>query len=84
MRVWIHHRRAGSGLLYLITSGLLWGTGGLTGTLLSRAAGLSALAVAAGRLTAGGVLIVAFITMTRRPAPSGAIARLRPSLMPQR
>lgn len=76
MRVWMH-RRAGSGLLYLITSGLLWGTGGLTGTLLSRAAGLSALAVAAGRLAAGGVLIVAFLTVTRRPWPSGRAAWIR-------
>jgi DME family drug/metabolite transporter len=76
MRVSMHHR-AGSGLLYLITSGLLWGTGGLTGTLLSRAAGLSALAVAAGRLTAGGVLIVAFLTVTRRPWPSGRAAWTR-------
>src|ERR1700683_4733742 len=69
--------RPGSALLYLITSGLLWGTGGLTGTLLSRAAGLSALAVAAGRLTAGGVLIVAFLTVTRRPWPSGRAAWTR-------
>ena len=70
-------RRPGPGLLYLISSGLLWGTGGLTGTLLSRAAGLSALAVAAGRLTAGGVLIVAFLTVTRRPWPSGRAAWTR-------
>jgi len=61
-------RRPGTGLLCLITSGLLWGTGGLTGTLLSRVAGLSAMSVAACRLTAGGVLIVAFLTVTgRRP-----------------
>ena len=53
-------RRSGSGLFYLVVSGLLWGTGGLTGSLLGRAAGLSAIAVAAYRLTAGGLLIVAF------------------------
>ena len=50
------------GLLYLVISGLLWGTGGLTGSLLGRVAGLSAIAVAACRLTAGGVLIVGFLT----------------------
>jgi len=44
------------------------GHGRLTGTLLSRVAGLSAMSVAACRLTAGGVLIVAFLTVTgRRP-----------------
>ena len=57
-------RRPANGLLYLAISGLLWGTGGLTGSLLGRVAGLSALAVAACRLTAGGVLIVGFLTMT--------------------
>jgi DME family drug/metabolite transporter len=56
--------------LCLILSGLLWGTGGLIGTLFGRAAGLSALFVAAYRLLAGGGLIVAFLTLTgsRRPA----------------
>ena len=64
----VARRRPGTGLFYLITSGLLWGTGGLTGSLLSRVAGLSAMSVAACRLTAGGVLIVAFLTVTgRRP-----------------
>ena len=29
-------RRPGNGLLYLLASGLLWGTGGLTGSLLGR------------------------------------------------
>ena len=49
-------------------SGLLWGTGGLTGSLLSRVAGLSAMAVAACRLTTGGVLIVVFLTLTGHAA----------------
>ena len=63
----VARRRPGTGLLYLIISGL-WGTGGLTGSLLSRVAGLSAMSVAACRLTAGGVLIVAFLTVAgRRP-----------------
>jgi len=74
-------RRPGTGLLYLITSGLLWGTGGLTGSLLSRVAGLSAMSVAACRLTAGGVLIVAFLTVSgRRPGrrwPAGRAAWTR-------
>jgi DME family drug/metabolite transporter len=66
--------RPGTGLLYLITSGLLWGTGGLTGSLLSRVAGLPALSVAACRLTAGGVLIVIFLTVTGRRWPVGRAA----------
>ena len=65
----VARRRPGTGLLYLITSGLLWGTGGLTGSLLSRVAGLSAISVAAGRLTAGGVLILAFLIVTGRRGP---------------
>jgi drug/metabolite transporter, DME family len=70
-------RRPGTGLLYLITSGLLWGTGGLTGSLLSRVAGLSAMSVAACRLTTGGVLIVVFLTVTGRRWPSGRAAWTR-------
>ena len=45
------------------------GHGRLTGTLLSRVAGLSAMSVAACRLTAGGVLIVAFLTVAGPPGP---------------
>jgi len=71
------HRRPGTGLLYLVTSGLLWGTGGLTGSLLSRVAGLSAIAVAAGRLTAGGVLLVIFLAVTGRRRPAGRAAWIR-------
>ena len=74
MRPSMTARRPGTGLLYLITSGLLWGTGGLTGSLLSRVAGLSALSVAACRLTAGGVLIVIFLTVTGRRWPVGRAA----------
>lgn len=70
-------RRPGTGLLYLIMSGLLWGTGGLTGSLLSRVAGLSAMSVAACRLTAGGVLIVAFLAVTGRRWPAGRAAWTR-------
>ena len=45
--------------LCFVLSGLLWGTGGLIGTLFGQAAGLSALSVATCRLLAGGGLIVA-------------------------
>jgi len=77
MRPSMTARRPGTGLLYLITSGLLWGTGGLTGSLLSRVAGLSAMSVAACRLTAGGVLIVIFLTVTGRRWPAGRAAWAR-------
>jgi DME family drug/metabolite transporter len=70
-------RRPGTGLLYLITSGLLWGTGGLTGSLLGRIAGLSAMSVAACRLTAGGALIVIFLTVTGPRWPAGRTAWTR-------
>src|SRR6266566_227004 len=53
------------------------GTGGLTGSLLGRVAGLSAIAVAACRLTAGGVLIVVFLTVTGRRWPTGRAAWIR-------
>src|SRR6266702_4705911 len=67
-------RRTGPGLHCLVISGLLWGTGGLTGSQLGRVGGLSAIAVAACRLTAGGVLIVAFLTVTGRRWPAGRAA----------
>ena len=73
----VARRRPGTGLFYLITSGLLWGTGGLTGSLLSRVAGLSAMSVAACRLTAGGVLIVILLTVTGRGWPAGRAAWTR-------
>ena len=67
-------RRSATGLLYLVISGLLWGTGGLTGSLLGRTAGLSAISVAAFRLTAGGLLIVVFLTVSGRRWPAGRAA----------
>jgi drug/metabolite transporter, DME family len=73
----VARRRPGTGLLYLITSGLLWGTGGLTGSLLSRVAGLSPMSVAACRLTVGGLLIVVFLTVTGRRWPAGRAAWTR-------
>ena len=61
----------------LVLSGLLWGTGGLIGTLLGRAAGLSALSVATYRLLAGGGLIVAVLTLTGRRWPTRRAAWTR-------
>ena len=62
----------------LVLAGLLWGTGGLIGALLGRDAGLSALAVAAYRLLAGGGLMVGCLMLTGRrwPAGRGAWARI--------
>ena len=70
-------RGPATGLLYLVLSGLFWGTGGLTGSLLTRTAGLSAISVAACRLTAGGVLIVVFLIVTGRRWPAGRAAWTR-------
>lgn len=67
-------------VLCLALAGLLWGTGGLAGTLLGRAAGLSPLSVAALRLLAGGALIVAFRVIPGRRWPSGRAAWTRVAL----
>src|ERR1700745_1611925 len=70
-------RRPATGLLYLVISGLLWGTGGLTGSLLGRVAGLPALSVAAYRLTARGPLIVGLLGAARRGPPASRAAWTR-------
>jgi len=70
-------RPSAAPLLCLVAAGLLWGTGGLTGTLLGRSAGLSPLSVAAVRLLAGGGLIVAFRVVPGRRWPSGRAAWAR-------
>ena len=67
-------RPSAAPLLCLVVAGLLWGTGGLTGSLLGRAAGLSPLSVAALRLLAGGGLIAAFRVIPGRRWPSGRAA----------
>jgi DME family drug/metabolite transporter len=60
-----------------VLSGLLWGAGGLIGTLLGRAAGLSALPVAAYRLLAGGGLMVGCLMLAGRRVPAGRAAWTR-------
>ncbi|MFJ2591274.1 DMT family transporter [Streptomyces sp. NPDC087538] len=49
-----------SGTALLVLAGLLWGTGGLAGSLLASRTGLQPVAVAAYRLLVGGVLITAY------------------------
>ncbi len=70
-------RRPAAGLPCLVMSGLLWGTGGVTGSLLGRATGLTPMAVAAYRLTTGGTLIVAVLVLTGRRWPAGRAAWTR-------
>jgi len=64
-------------LIYLVFSGVLWGTGGLTGRLLALHAHLSPTAVAGYRLSIGGALLILFATATgrRRLPDSGTAAR---------
>ena len=66
--------------LCIVLSGLLWGTGGLIGTLFGQAAGLSAMSVATYRLLAGGGLIVTFLMLSgkrRKRRPTGRAAWTR-------
>lgn len=69
------HRTAG--LFHLTLSGLLLGTGGLTGRLLTRATGLSPVAVAGYRLALGGLLIVGYLVAVGGRAPRGRAAWVR-------
>lgn len=69
--------RLRAGLPYLVLSGFLWGTGGVTGTLLGRVAGLSAISVADYRLLVGGGIIVAFRTLSGVRWPNGRAAWTR-------
>jgi len=68
---------AQTGLGHLIVAGTLWGTGGLTGSLLARHTGLASPAVAAYRLAVGGLLLVLFFLLGRRPLPRGRRAWAR-------
>ncbi|MGW4329956.1 EamA family transporter [Nocardia sp. NPDC004573] len=60
---------ARSGVVHLVGAGLLWGTGGLLGTLVHRATGLPPVSVATCRLAVGGLLLVVLLAGTRRPWP---------------
>jgi len=60
-----------NGLGYLVFAGTLWGTGGLTGSLLARHTGLASPAVATYRLGVGGLLLVLYFLLSRRPLPRG-------------
>lgn len=64
-------------MLYLTLSGVLWGTGGLLGSLLGQVTGVSPLAVACIRLLVGGGLMVAFLLLTRARRPRGRAAWTR-------
>ncbi|MFX0573422.1 DMT family transporter [Nocardia nepalensis] len=63
-----------AGLVCLIGAGLLAGSGGLLGTLLHRATGLSPVSVATCRLAVGGLSLIAVLTVTRRPWPRDIVA----------
>jgi drug/metabolite transporter, DME family len=53
------------GIALLVVAGVAWGTGGLTGSLLGHASGLSPLAVAAYRLGLGGLLVLLAVGVAR-------------------
>ncbi|MGI5213737.1 DMT family transporter [Plantactinospora sp. CA-290183] len=62
-------RRPTAGLCYLTVAGILWGTGGLTGSLLYRTVDLAPMAVATYRLGIGGAVILAFLAVVGRRWP---------------
>ncbi len=57
--------RRGGGIGWLALAGVTWGTSGTIGTLLRAASGLPFLAVAGYRVFVGGLLIAAFLLVTR-------------------
>jgi drug/metabolite transporter, DME family len=67
----------GRGLAAVAAAGTLWGTGGITGTLLAHTTGLPSTAVATFRLGTGGLLLLALAAATRRPVPRNRTAWLR-------
>jgi DME family drug/metabolite transporter len=67
-------QRSSSGVGFLVVAGVLWGTGGLTGSLLAHHTGLGPLAIATYRLGGGGLLLVALLVATRRPVPTSRAA----------
>lgn len=73
--------RSGTGLSFLVVAGLLWGTGGFSGTLLGHVTGLSPLAIAAYRLAVGGGLIGIGLLATGRRLPRSRTAYRRVALV---
>lgn len=63
-----------AGVPLLLAAGVLWGTGGLLGSLLATATGLSPLGIAGYRLLTGGGLLLAVLLVLRRPGPRGPAA----------
>ncbi|MER6345056.1 DMT family transporter [Streptomyces sp. NPDC001532] len=57
-----------NGIALLVLAGVLWGTGGLAGSILASRTGLGPAAVAAYRLLTGGVLITGYALVTGRLA----------------
>ncbi|HJP74005.1 MAG TPA: EamA family transporter [Pseudonocardiaceae bacterium] len=74
-------RQSTTGLSFLVAAGLLWGTGGFSGTLLAHVAGLSPLAIAAYRLAVGGALIAVVLLATGRRLPRRRAAYARVGLI---
>ena len=70
-------RHRGAGLFHLTMSGLMLGTGGLTGRLLTRATGLSPVAVAGYRLALGGSIVVVCLLAGGGRVPRGRAAWVR-------
>lgn len=74
IRPWRLWRCCTTGLPQLIASGMLFGTGGIFARALGTTAYVSPLAVACYRLTGGGALILAVLTVWRAPWPRRAAA----------
>jgi DME family drug/metabolite transporter len=58
-------------MVLLVLAGVLWGTGGLFGSLLAARTGLSPLAVAGYRLAVGGALLLALPLLSGRGSLRG-------------
>ncbi|MGU3437814.1 EamA family transporter [Actinomycetes bacterium M1A6_2h] len=61
--------------LALVLAGVLWGTGGIIGSLLADASGASSVAIAAFRLSLGGTVLVA-VELARRSRTTHALNRI--------
>jgi DME family drug/metabolite transporter len=72
-------RPAIAGVPLLVAAGLLWGTGGLLGTLLAEATGLAPVAVAGYRLLTGGLLLLLVASGLRAALPARRRAVVGPT-----